>query len=506
MEGRAATLRSRLSALGDASAIGSARAAAARVPLALWVVLGIALVTRIVLVLSYRPAILAFSDSAPYLGMAGEWGLFTDPARPIGYPLFLRAAHAISADVDFTIALQHLLGIATGLILYAAVRRLRAPVWVAVIAAAAVLLPLDPVSLEHTLASEPLFTFVFVCFLYAAIRGLDEHRPFAGPLGTDHAWIAVAGGLLGLSAWVRGVAMPLIPFFAIWALLAVPGGWRARIGRAVAAGVPAVAVVLAYFAWNESQTGTFGLHQTSGWGIYSRVAQFADCSQFTPPEGTEQLCETTPTDRRPGPDFYSWIDGSPARALFGPPPAGNDQLGEFGWAVVKSQPLEYAATVGGDFLRFLFPAINDFRPYAVADYEVLDIQRRDPPIEEDIRTNHLNPYYDFEAPVEVGGAAKALADLQEVVRLHPLLLFEALLLALFGVWRARGPLRWGIVLLAGAAVLVLAVSAASNYNARYAIPVGGPLLAAGALGLWVAIERFRSRVAPSAPETERPRR
>ena len=69
--------------------------------------------------------------------------------------------HAVSAQVEFTIAIQHLIGIVTGLLLYATVRRLGAPVWVAVVAAAAILLPLDQIVLEHALMNEPLFTLLF---------------------------------------------------------------------------------------------------------------------------------------------------------------------------------------------------------------------------------------------------------------------------------------------------------------------------------------------------------
>jgi hypothetical protein len=238
-----------------------------------------------------------------------------------------------------------------------------------------------------------------------------------------------------------------------------------------------------------------------GWSIYSRVAQFADCSRFTPPEGTRPLCQDVPSAERPGPDFYTWTEDSPARKLFGYPPAGADELGEWGWEAVKAQPLDYVRTVGGDFVRYFFPSLNDFRPYATIGYDLIDIDRRDPPIEEDIRTNYLNPYYEDQAPITVGEPVAWLADLQQIVRVHPLLLFEALLLALLGIWYSPGRLRWGLVLLTGASVLTLGVAAASTYNARYAIPVNGALLAAGAIGLWVLIGTIRRRDAdgPASP-------
>ena len=81
------------------------------------------------------------------------------------------------SQLEFTIALQHLLGIATGLILYAAVRRLGAPVWAGVLAAAAVLLSLDQIFLEHAVMNETVFTFLFALALYAAVRALDPRAP-----------------------------------------------------------------------------------------------------------------------------------------------------------------------------------------------------------------------------------------------------------------------------------------------------------------------------------------
>src|SRR2546423_6114252 len=117
--------------------------AAAYAALAALVAVGVAL--RVLLMVGYRPAALANADSARYIHFALEPpGLLNDPFGPTGYSFFLRVAHWISPHVQFTIVLQHLLGIFAALLLYGAVRRLGAPRWPALIAPAGPLTSADP--------------------------------------------------------------------------------------------------------------------------------------------------------------------------------------------------------------------------------------------------------------------------------------------------------------------------------------------------------------------------
>ena len=109
-----------------------------RIPLALAVLVLIAALLRIALELSYRPLVLSFPDSGAYMQMAHD-STFDDPGRMVGYPVFLEIVHWLSANVERTIEIQHILGLVTGVLLYATVRRLGAPIWVALIGAAAVL-------------------------------------------------------------------------------------------------------------------------------------------------------------------------------------------------------------------------------------------------------------------------------------------------------------------------------------------------------------------------------
>jgi hypothetical protein len=464
-------------------------ALAARVPLALALVLAVGIVLRLVVSLVYHPAVMNNADTATYIVMA-DGGLFGDPVRTAGYPMFMSAMHAISETLAFTITVQHLLGVAAALLIYGIGRRAGAPVWAAAVGAAAVLLSLDQIVLEHLILSEALFVFLFVAMLYASVRALDDPRPLYRAIDSRHAWLLAAGLLLALAAWVRGVAAPLAPFLLLWILLAIPGTWKRRIAHAAVAGAAITVLMLTYFALNESRTGTFGLSQATGWGLYSRIAPLADCSQFTPPAGTESLCEETPPGSRYGPDFYGWEPGSPAVKLFLYPPNGDDKLGAFAREAIKAQPRAYLTAVGKDTLRYFLP---NYQTYAFGGpgYDTLDIQREDLALERDV-WSWLSGYYSgvdqrrFEDPVAV------LSEIQDTVRVHPWVMLVAMVLGIAGIAFSRGRVRWVLVLLCGAGLLLFVIpSATANYNARYAIPSGGPIVLAGAIAAWALLGRLR---------------
>ena len=446
------------------------------------------IVLRISLSAAYEPPYLNLFDSLAYLEMA-ENELFTDPTRAVGYSIVLRGLHGIWADVDLVLFVQHLIGIATGLLLYATVRRIGAPVWVALIAAASVLLSLDQIFLEHALMPEAVFTLMVVGVLYTAVRALEESRRLLGPLSTRSAWVIAAGVLLGASAWTRPVTVPLAPFLGLWLALAIPGNWKQRIFPAALAMVAAGLVVLGYFALHSSHTGFFGFTEASGWGFYSRSAPFADCTKFDPPAGTEALCEEKPPEDRFGPDFYGWQPDSPAIRLFVYPPNGSDQLSAFAKQAILHQPFEYAKDVVRDFGHYFLPLSPP--PFSGPEYEIVEVDRRAPGIEEDILAP-INGYYSDE-PLAIHGGISELGAIQDVLSVRARWLFVAAIFALAGVVLARGKVRAGIVLLGGASALAMLVPVATAiYGARYAIPVSGPLVGAGAIGAWLVGARIRA--------------
>ena len=177
--------------------------------------------------------------------------------------------------------------------------------------------------------------------------------------------------------------------------------------------------------------------------------------------------------------------------MFGGPPNANDKLGEFAREAIFHQPRYYLWVSFRDFARYFVPGLNDEQPYIV-DYPYLDIDRRDRPVEGDVEriTNGYYPGTD----VHIGDGLTVLTDLQQALRAHPLLMLEALILGAVGIVLARGRTRAAVALLLGAAVLGLAIpSATVSYNARYAVPLAGPLFAAGAIGLWLVLARLRDR-------------
>src|SRR5919197_2603733 len=171
------------------------------------VVLALGILLRVHLTVRWRPALVNYSDTGIYIQDAYSGG-FSDPLRVVGYGIFLIPLHAISAHMAFVVFVQHVMGLATAVLLYLVLRRCGAPPLVALIAMAAVALGGLQVFLEHSILSETLFTFLAVLALYAAMRAAE------GPLW----WAALAGVCLGLDVTVRGVGTVLVPVVAGWIL------------------------------------------------------------------------------------------------------------------------------------------------------------------------------------------------------------------------------------------------------------------------------------------------
>jgi hypothetical protein len=477
-----------------------------RVPLALWIVLGVGVALRVWLWVAYSPAMLNLTDTEGYIYQL-EVGVFNDPVRPPGYGIFLLATGEITDRLELPMVIQNLVGIASGLLLYATVRRFGAPVWVGVLSAAAILLSVDQIFLEHALLSEAMFTGLLVASLYACARAIDAgDEPWLGPLTRRDGWLLLAGVLVAGSAWIRLIGVVLLVPFVVWAALALGASGWARVRNAVALGGAAAAILLVYMTLNLIASDRFALGEASGWGLYSRVAPFAECEGFDPPAGTEALCEETDPQARPGPDFYGWDAKSPARRLFGGQPTGDAELNTFARRAIFDQPLAYVETVGYDTLRFFVPKtplVPDWfenRPFSGPGYEITDVDRRSPDFEQQVLDSVRIRYPD--ANQSVDGSLDTLGDVQELLRVHPGLMLAAVIVATAGLFVARGAARAAIWLLLSVSLFQLVVTVATTiYTARYAIPVQGPLIAAGAIGAWqlvTAYERRRQVPAPAA--------
>jgi len=415
----------------------------------------------------------SYWDSLSFL-LAAERGIYTDPSRTSGYPLFLRLAHAVSDEVVFTVALQHLLGLGSAALVYLAVRRLGMSSAVAAVPAAVLALGGDGLFLEHTLLSDALFILAISVVLYTAVRSLD-------PGSGRPAWLMTTGLALGGATLVRSAGLVLVAVIGLWLALALGGRARARLALPALTVAAALAVVGADAVLRAANSDYAGAGPAAGRSLYARVAQFADCDRFEPPRGTGALCEDQPPDSRPGPDYYVVDGGAPPKRLFGDPPGGDEELRSFARAAITGQPLEYLRAVAFDLVRYVAPH-RPARPYSGLGPEVLRLGQEPAATPERVE-RVIASYYAPSAPSE-RFPLDALDSYGAVVRGHGALLPPALALIVAGLVLGGRRERVAIALFGGVG-LALAVFPAAilSYNPRYIVPALAPLAAAAAVGI-----------------------
>jgi 4-amino-4-deoxy-L-arabinose transferase-like glycosyltransferase len=459
------------------------------------VLLAAGVVLRLAFMLAYRPAFVGYFDTAVYLD-AAKGALFWDPLRPAGYAVFLRMVHAVDAHLTLTILVQHVLGIATAVLLYGTVRGIGAPRWLALVPAAAVLLVGDQVFLEHAVLSEPLYTFLTAAGVYAATRCLDANRGLL--------WAAVAGLALGMAATARLAGLPLVPLVALWVFVAPELAWRRRAAMAVI-GAGAAAIVLGgYLVAAHEQTGYWSFARDGAYQFYGRAATFADCKKFDPPKGTEVLCETTPRSKRPSAQYY--VFEGPATVHFGKPQedaASRENValvGDWARSAALAQPLDWLRASARDFARFVAPGSNKgpTPAPAMSDYVgyYLAIPGQIGP-----NLERATAYYSSSGHVAVrNGLYDTLRDYAAVVRIEGPPLGVLLVLALVVPFSCRGRERRGALLLMAMGIGMLIVPVvAVNYDGRLGVPSYGFLTAAAALGAWGLAQGIRRRRPPPPP-------
>jgi hypothetical protein len=426
-----------------------------------------------------------------------------DPVRPAGYAAFLAGLDQLGG-LSLTIAVQHALSLATALLAYLLFRRLGAPRLVALLPAAGYALVFDHLYFAHSLLSETLFTFLLVTALLAAAIAARPSRPSARALVVP---AAAAGLLLAAAVAVRSAGLFVIPVVAVAAPLIADTGWRRRGLLAGALVLAALAGLAAYMGAQRTTIDYVGLNKGGGWALYARSAPFADCREFTPPPGTEQLCETSDWRDRPGPDFYAWDDGSPARQAFGGPPHASELVAAFGREALKAHPDRYLRAVTKDLVRYVDPGFGHDRPKSGDGPDKLELDLRHE-YYEGLNLDAVRPLHG-EHRVEVAGAVGVLADVQRVVRIHGALVLLGLLGLLAGLAAGPRPARASMLLTGGTAIVLMGLAAATTtYNYRYAAPFLPLLLGAGAWGALLLYRRGRRRPADpsaSAPATGRRR-
>ncbi|WP_236050771.1 hypothetical protein, partial [Nonomuraea cypriaca] len=281
-------------------------------------------VLRGLAMLGYRPA-LWFPDTYTYV--VTVFKPRPDLVRPAGYSMFLKLLEPFHSFGVVT-AVQHLLGLATGAIIYWVARRASAPKWAATLATVPVLLDAYQVELEHLLISDTLFMFVVV----AAVALCMTRRP---------ATVAAIGLSLAAATLTRTVGQPLIVVFAAWFVL------RRRVGLAGVLVAAALVPVVAYGAWFYATYQRVGIVGANGAFLYARTMSFADCAKMNPPPDLRVLCDPRPPDQRPPSQDYIWAKDAPLVLQPGITftKENDDLAARFATLAITTQPLDYAASV-----------------------------------------------------------------------------------------------------------------------------------------------------------------
>ena len=478
--------------------------AAARQPvyIALGVVFLVGLALRLYFIWRWRPALIGFPDTSIYIEDALT-GIFNDPLRVGGYSEFLRLMHGIRPHLSFAIFVQHLLGLASGLLLFGAVRRAGLSGWVALVPAAVVMLGGSEIFVEHAPLSEAVFIFMVDLALYAIVRA------WQGAWG----WAALAGLALGAATDVRSLGLVLLVVMIVVATLTTPGAWRRRVVVGAVMLVAAALPIGGFLHAHEQAEGYGGFTGAGYFDLYARAAPFANCSKFTPPAGTADLCIHVPRSQRPGHDFWEFTGTSPAVQAFGEPdltvpkPGENAKLRAFAEAAILGQPLEYLEYVGRDLVRIVDPSFPSSpygnkgptgtgygnTPQSLIDYyfNTSNLYSIDP---------ILAAYYPGDG--EVHKSVTFLLDYERDTRIEGPLMALLLLLAFAAPILTRGQERRAALLFFAATVLLLAGPVfLSEYDYRFTIPAFGPLAATAAIGAWAMFHRVRPLIRRTRAET-----
>jgi hypothetical protein len=293
------------------------------------VLLTAGVVLRVISQVAYRPALL-YIDTLKYLYNAWPG---TDP---LGYKGVLKAILLVG-NLQAVTAVQHLVGLAMGVAIYAVLLRRGVPRWLAALAAAPVLLDAYELQMEQTIMPDVWFEALMVAGLAVLLW-----QPRLTPRS-----IAIGGAALGLSATVwQGGEFLILPA-VLFAVIAT-GGWRGKIRAAGLMCVAFVVPIVCYMTLSLVFSGHFWLSRSGTSTIYGRVAEAADCATLKVPSYERVLCPT-PSEKKLGPDGLDHANSSPLTGY--QPPAGLDQsavVSSFTWSVITQQPLRVLSSIGAN--------------------------------------------------------------------------------------------------------------------------------------------------------------
>jgi hypothetical protein len=468
------------------------------------VLLAAGLVLRVLVLIAYRPAIL-YVDTLKYLYLASPG------ADPLGYRLLLDVVLPLGGLTTVAV-IQHLLGLAMAVALYAVLIRRGISRWLAALAVAPVLLDAYQLQMEQMIMPDVWFEAMVVAGLAVLLW-----RPAVT------TWLAaIAGLILGTSATFHQLGEILfVP--ALVYLLACGGGWRRVMTLAGALTAAFLLPILCYCTVSYVQTGHFRLAR--GQGVTGRMAAAADCATLKLPAAVRPLCPA-PREQAEGPDWLEHSGASPLYATSLPLGVNRAELiSTLTSAVEHQQPLRAAAAMVRDSLRLFAATRGPVR--GVEPISRWQFQTRFPTYPQWITLGRghvimiglqpvlfgpfhyrpLNPSYGGRAQVDRPVAAFLRAyQLDGGYTPGPLYLVLVLaglagsVLAL--VRRVSGSASLGLalacLLFTATAAAVLLAPDVFEFSWRYQLPAVVTLPAAGVLGLGAALSRRRAR-AGSAP-------
>lgn len=431
-------------------------------------------VLRMLAMLGYRPASW-FNDSFDYLHVA--MSPYPHPIRPDGYSFLLwilRPFHSFA----LVAGLQHLMGLAGAVMIYAVLRkRFRLPGWGAALATVPLLYDAYQIQLEHLILSDIMFEFLLVSVVTILLW-----------YGKELTWKVggVIGLLLGLMTLTRTVGEPVLLAVVVY-LLIRRLNWRVLVATVALCALP----LGAYAGWFWSWYGKPGMTTSSGVFLYARVTEFADCNKMKPPVSEYPLCKDSKTSHTPltfSQDAI-WDRNSPFHRI----PAArftdyqNQLASDFAKRAILAQPLDYARVVAKDFLytfkwhRSVFPDKATYDMYQFgAKSAALPNWRMS---RDRTASSEAHTYEDGNARTRIiDPYAESIRGYQKFVHLPGTLLGGIVIVGLAGMipmWR-----RWGgeafLPWITGTGLL-LAPPATAEFDYRYVLPTVPLLCIAAAI-------------------------
>ncbi|HUD39398.1 MAG TPA: hypothetical protein VMR14_21055 [Streptosporangiaceae bacterium] len=476
------------------------------------------IVMRVITQLAYHPAIV-YIDTLKYL--YGAW----PGSDPIAYKIPLKMILKLGGDLGTVEAVQHLLGLAMAVTLYAVIVRRGGPRWLGAIAMVPVLFDGYQLQAEAMIMPDVWFEALIVAGLAVL---LWNKRPTVQTL-------IFGAFLLGGSTGVRQVGeIMIVP--ALVLVIALGGGLAKMLVNATAVIIAFVLAIVLYMGASYALTKNFFISYSSSSLTYGRMAAVVDCATIKLQAPEKLLCPTK-WEQAQGPDWLEHSVKGPLRELDSKLPANlvADRakiLSHFNHAVERQQPFRVAVAVLKDSVK-LFAVTRKTSPGDTPiwrwqfhgyfpTYGKYIFTKYDPTLHREAIYITLPHKHAQPLASSYGGAPTVNVPLARFLRSYQLNggYTPGPLLALFTLFGLIGSvlllfrrrlsetgrdLSVACLTFFTGAVAVLGMSDVFEFSWRYQLPALVTLPAAGALGVAVILAAIRRRREPVAaqPASER---